>query len=85
MSEENTKFAIVMGGGDWTDASVACLVVPKDIDVAKAQSAWRDWYANEYCPIHANGPSYLSFEVWLIKNCGCRLATEDEIMTIDEP
>ena len=44
------KTVALLGGGDWTDASVDLLVIPDDMDVLEMQRQWDLWYVDEYLP-----------------------------------
>jgi hypothetical protein len=71
------RIAIILGGGDWTDASVDPLIVPDDLDLAKEKEKYNTWYHEVYCiDIEKRDLSaYMSFVDWLIQR-GARHATE---------
>ena len=78
-----SKLVGVLGGGDWTDASVTHLVIPDDMDLSQQKINYNRWYKNVYVP-SLREPSkrcenFYSFTQWLIKN-GARDATEDDIL-----
>ncbi len=68
------KTVAIMGGGDWYDASVSFLDIPKGIDLKSEQQKYSEWYTKIYCPdLHAGGrPKYFAFTDWLIKYCGAK-------------
>ena len=80
MSE--TKLVAIKGGGDWGDASVDFLAVPKGVDLDAAKAAYNVWYRDEYALALRNRalsgalpyPVYLSFPAFLVARYG---ATEN--------
>lgn len=70
------RLVALFGGGDWTDASVAHLIVPKNIGLEKEHKKHCEWYTAEYCG--TKNIKYISFEEWLI-NLGAKKAGEDNI------
>ena len=73
------KLVAIMGGGDWTDASVFHLVIPVGVNLEEEKAKRGKWYREEYCPaLRANQrPIYSTFSEWLIKNCGAKKATAE--------
>lgn len=63
----------IMGGGDWADASVHCIDVPKDLDLKQAKAEYECWYREVYLPKRL--VTYSTFAAWLIANKGCRDST----------
>lgn len=49
------KTVVLLGGGDWTDASVDLLDIPEDMDVEVIKNEWRTWYNVEYLPKFRSG------------------------------
>ncbi len=74
------RIAAILGGGDWTDASVDHLILPDGMDVDAERTQWRAWYNDEYCPQLRAGrkPKYMGLCEWMISH-GARLASEDEV------
>ena len=81
--QRKTELVAIEGGGDWADASVDYLVVPLGVDIKTEENKrqkyivirnkrrdW-DWMLNKY--------PYLSLSAWLIKHCGARVTTDDDI------
>lgn len=75
-----SKLIAVLGGGDWTDASVEHLVLPHSMEVERAVVDYKAW--NLRRPL--DGVPYLSFAEWLLAS-GAREATEYEIEQVEEP
>ena len=75
----------LIGGGDWSDASVCHLVVTDDMDIVSEKKLYRDWYAKIYLPeLKMNGqPHFMSFERWLLDR-GAKNATENDILIVDD-
>lgn len=77
------KLVALMGGGDWTDASVDHLAVPDDLDLETAKKAHSAYYVNTYWPalMEEKKPKPESFSLaeWLCKHHGARKTTEKEI------
>jgi hypothetical protein len=44
------KLHAILGGGDWTDASVDHLLIPDGMDLEAEKVAWRKWYDETYLP-----------------------------------
>ena len=70
----------IIGGEDWTDASVEHINVPADCDLEAAVKARNKWYWDEYCPNlkAGNNPKYLSLVDWLIAYHGATQNTDVE-------
>lgn len=67
---ETIKTVAILGGGDWADASVAHLDMPKHVSIENAKKEYNKWYHEEYCS-NLNTPTkipYLSFTEWLKKH-----------------
>ncbi len=73
------RVVLILGGGDWNDASVENLIVPKDMDLDEQKRNWNDWYKNHYIPEFRDKkqPEYKSFTDWLIER-GCKKAELEE-------
>ena len=80
------RLVAILGGGDWADASVNHLVVPRNINLALEKEKYEHWYAREYVPPYRRGehPIFVDFSGWLIKFSGAREAREDEIELFNE-
>ena len=70
-----TKLVAIISGGDWYDASVEHIVLPKnsDMDKLKAEYDARDETERKKFP-------YYNFTGWLKAYHGARDATEDECL-----
>jgi len=79
------KLAAILGGGDWTDASVELIIIPSDMNLDEQKEKWNQWYFGEYCPTLKQGmkPVYISFVDFLKKN-GARDATDEECLVYFE-
>ena len=65
------KVIAIMGGGDWTDASVEHLVIPGNMDIDQA-------YNDYNVDIHRPGARWVSFAEWLMQH-GARDTADDEV------
>ena len=63
------RIVLIMGGGDWADASVDDLKVPAEMDLDAELEKWRKWYREEYVPAHRTSkkPIYKGFVTWLLE------------------
>ena len=75
-----TRLVVVLGGGDWTDASVDYIDVAPELDLAARKARYDMWYREEYCPAMWSGetPHYYSFCDWLIHRGDATRATVEE-------
>jgi len=77
MSER--KDVAVLCGGDWHDAAVDHLSVPKGLDLQGAYKRYREWYKTY---LVADKPAtYFTFAEWLLKFEG---ATQDHNVEVFE-
>ncbi len=72
MSE--TRDIVICGGGDWCDASVDFVVVPRELDLDAAMAERSSWYQNEYCPQlrsarerRGDSPRFYTVKEWLLE------------------
>ena len=79
-----TRIAAILGGGDWTDASVDHLVLPEGMDVDTEREQWRTWVHDVHSmQIHdGRKPEYIVKYIglceWLISH-GAREASDTEV------
>lgn len=74
---DDEKLVAILGGGDWTDASLNHLIVPSAVDMENAKSEWIDWRT-------ANPGSYVKFSDWLVYFKNSRYASERTLETFDD-
>jgi hypothetical protein len=81
----------ILGGGDWSDASVDHITVQADVDLVAAREAYNTWYREVYCPaLHRSGYTrpcpitYMNFVDYLKAHYGAVDATVNDIMVIEE-
>lgn len=86
-----TKLVAILGGGDWNDASVDHLVLPAQADLHDAKRAYNTWYRNVYCPAvqrrRLDSPpdvTYMSFVDFLRVNYGATIATDTDILIVED-
>jgi len=66
------KSVAMLSGGDWADASVDLLDIPKSVDLDVVAKEHRQWYTRVYCPEFSAGnkPKYFTLTEWLIEKHG---------------
>jgi len=74
------RIVAIMGGGDWYDASVDHLIVPREIDLEAEKRKWDEWYQYVYCSPENQDRKvrYICFVEWL-ENIGAKQATDEYI------
>lgn len=77
------KIVAIMGGGDWYDATVEHLVIPKSLDLEHEYKLYRKWYKECYCKKYesetvASG-EYMTFFQWLMKK-GAEKPSEEDLV-----
>ena len=70
-AKEKGKIVAIMGGGDWADASVEHLMIPKDMDIDQA-------YNDYNIDIRRPNARWVSFAEWLMQH-GARNVTDSEV------
>ena len=70
------RFVAIMGGGDWTDASVEHLAVPDGMKLEEMKALYDVWYRDEYHK--APQPPFMTFPEYL-KQQGARSTTDEEV------
>lgn len=86
--ERDEKFVALISGRDWFDASCIHIAVFKEVNLKEEHVKYSKWYEEVYRPTikaeegrpfdERSGIAYMSFEQWLIKNCGARELTDEE-------
>lgn len=87
-----SKITAIHGGGDWSDAGVDYLVVPKEVaDLDEEYKKYQNWYREVYC---ADGNpklrrvdervQYMTFGEWLRRNCNARDTNKDELEIFED-
>lgn len=77
---------MILGGGDWTDASVDHVYAPVGFDLDAANDSYQRWLSDDYWPalsrwnkiIGAVQPEFLGFPEWLVRHGHCATATVEE-------
>ncbi len=79
------RIVALLSGGDWFDASVEHLIVPREMNLEAERNARRKWYEEIYCPAlqTSNKVEYIDLSRWLIER-GARQATETEVEIFDD-
>lgn len=76
------KVTAIIGGCDWTDASVEYLVVNEDVNLKEKNKEYKEqWYWKEYFPVlkTENKIPFMDFAEWLINKGFARNTTDDEL------
>ena len=76
LAGEPARLVAVCSGGDWADASVCHVVVPKGVDMDEAKREYDEWYAAEF---RSGRAEYRTFPTWLIEHMGAREASEEDV------
>ena len=79
------RIVLILGGGDWADASVDDLIVAEDLDLEKEKEKYDKWYKEVYCSTgvnHQHGVKYQDFPEWLIARCDAEEAGLEEFNDI---
>lgn len=86
-----SKITAIHGGGDWSDANVGYLVIPKEVaDLDEEYKKYQKWYREVYCVercLSADGGKqipYMTFIDWLRANCNARDPNEDELEIFED-
>jgi len=76
-----SKITAIFGGGDWADASVEHIVLPKEMDINRERELYKKWYYGEYCPALLSDEQlkFRTFPKWLIEK-GARYTTDEELI-----
>ena len=72
---KDKKIVAIMGGGDWYDASVDILEVPKDMNLQREHELYEVWYKEKYCG--STHEEFMTFPQWLKKK-GAKEAEVEE-------
>ena len=89
-SSHDTQVAAIKGGGDWYDASVDFIIIPRGFNFEEARSRYENWYRNVYLK-QPRGPrgewlkdriKYMGFAEWLVKHEGAHVATDDDVIQV---
>ena len=72
-----------MAGGDWADAGVDHLIVPKRIDVKAEQKKYKIWLKDvwEHMKRKKKHKEHMFFRDWLLR-LGAKVATDDQVLEI---
>jgi hypothetical protein len=65
------KPILILGGGDWCDASADILDVPDNANLEELKLEYAKWY-NDWANQLMKNEDYLSFKDWLIKKKDCK-------------
>lgn len=79
------KIIAICSGGDWADASVEHLILPKGVSLDEEYADYQDWYQNEFMVRRCNGENveYMSLVDWLRKH-GATEPPDDKLEIIFE-
>lgn len=72
------RIVALLGGGDWADASIDHLVVPKNMNLETVKKEWDRWYREVYVPDPNPKKIYKSLAQFM-KERGAREATDREV------
>jgi len=82
-----TKLVAILGGGDWTDASVEHVVINDDVDLDEQKLLYDNWYKtvyrvqmSEWADGKVKKPEWFSFSEYLVKNEFARKANENDVV-----
>lgn len=77
------KVWALLGGGDWADASVNFVILPKGVDIEKEDKNYKAWLHDVWWnkDLPASHKDWMNFQDWLIKRCGGREPRDCELET----
>ena len=78
------KIYAICSGGDWADASVDHVILPKGVDVEEEAKKCNQYYREVYCKAEVGNRKYYCLTSWLIEKCGGRAPTINELDVVWE-
>lgn len=63
------RTVLVLGGGDWNDASVNDLIVPDELNLVECKKEYNDWLGDGH-----KLAKFRTFTTWLIEFKNCKQA-----------
>ena len=85
------RLVAILGGGDWTDASVDHLTIPIELDLKQVLVEYKEWYSewrlrnmSPWSPPPRPEEPYWSFTEWLKRFKGAQIAAETDIELFNE-
>lgn len=77
----NERIVAILGGGDWSDASVDHVIVPSGSDLDALHKQYDRWYRGDYLPALRRGEKsgFATFPDWLVKTGHASSADASEV------
>ena len=84
--KKKNKICAICSGGDWADASVAHIVLPKEVNLEKERKRYNKWLTDVWYKRKKWEEKYpgkeirwYNFDSFLIELCNGRRATDDDL------